>query len=114
MIFCSNPKAQYLAYKNEIDSAIQQVLSKGQFILGENVDLFEKEFSEYTDSRHTIAVGSGTDALFIAMRALGIEPGDEIIAPSHTATATIAAISMIGAIPVLTDVDPKHYTIDPI
>jgi dTDP-4-amino-4,6-dideoxygalactose transaminase len=113
MILCSNPKAQYLTYKDEIDFAIQRVLSAGQFVLGENVHEFEKEFSEYIGSRHSVSVGSGTDALCLAMRAVGLGPGDEVIAPSHTATATIAAIAMVGATPVLTDVDLIHYTLDP-
>ena len=90
MILCSNPKLQYLAYKDEIDSAIQQVLSEGQYVLGKNVHSFEKEFSEYIGSHHSVSVGSGTDALCLAMRSLGLEPGDEVIAPSHTATLCIA------------------------
>jgi dTDP-4-amino-4,6-dideoxygalactose transaminase len=113
MILCSNPKAQYLAYKDEIDSAIKAALSKGQLILGENVYAFEKEFSEYIGSKYCIGVGNGTDALFLAMHAMGLGPGDEVIAPSHTATATIAAISMTGATPILVDVDPIYHTIDP-
>ncbi len=114
MISCSNPKAQYLAHKDEIDFAIQQVLFTGHFILGENVHAFEKEFSGYIGSQHSVSVGNGTDALCLAMRAMGIGPGDEVIAPSHTATATVASISMVGATPILTDVDPVHYTLDPI
>ena len=113
MIHSSNPKAQYLAHKDEIDSAIQGVLSKGQLILGENVYAFEKEFSEYIGSKYSIGVGNGTDALFLAMRAMEFGPGDEVIAPSHTATATIASIAMTGATPVLTDVNPVHHTLDP-
>ena len=113
MILCSNPKAQYLAYKDEIDSAIKAALSKGQLILGENVYAFEKEFSEYIGSKYCIGVGNGTDALFLAMHAMSLGPGDEVIAPSHTATATIAAISMTGATPILVDVDPIYHTIDP-
>ena len=113
MIHSSNPKAQYLAHKDEIDSAIQGVLSKGQLILGENVYAFEKEFSEYIGSKYSIGVGNGTDALFLAMRAMEFGPGDEVIAPSHTATATIASIAMTGATPVFTDVDPIHHTLDP-
>jgi dTDP-4-amino-4,6-dideoxygalactose transaminase len=113
MILCSNPKAQYLAHKDEIDSAIGAVLSKCQLILGENVCAFEKEFSEYIGSKYCVGVGNGTDALFLAMHAMGLGPGDEVIAPSHTATATIAAISMTGATPILVDVDPIYHTIAP-
>ena len=113
MILFNNPKAQYLTHKDEIDSSIQGVLSKGQLILGENVYAFEQEFSEYIGSKYSISVGNGTDALFLAMRAMKLGPGDEVIAPSHTATATIASIAMSGATPVLTDVDPIHHTLDP-
>jgi len=114
MILCSNPKAQYLTHKDEIDFAVRQVLSEGQFVLGKNVREFEKEFSEYIGSRHSVSVGNGTDALCLVMRAMGLGPGDEVIAPSHTATATIAAITMAGAIPVFADVEPVHYTLDPL
>ncbi len=114
MIPYSNPKSQYLSYKDEIDSSIKRVLSKGQFVLGENVHSFEKEFSEYIGSKHSVSVGSGTDALCIALRALGLKQGDEVIAPSHTATATATAITMVGATPILVDADPVFYTIDPL
>ena len=113
MIFCSNPKAQYLAYKEEIDIAIQRVLSGGNFIFGENVNAFENEFSNYIGTSSCVSVGSGTDALCIGLRALDIGLGDEVIVPSHTATATVAAIKMAGAIPVFADVDPDFWTLDP-
>ena len=92
MILCSNPKAQYLANKKEIDLAIQQVLAKGNFILGENVKAFENEFSAFIGALYTISVASGTDAICLALRALGINSGDEIIVHSHTAAATVAAV----------------------
>ena len=114
MILCSNPRAQYLSYKDEIDSSIQQVLSKGEFIFGENVHSFEEEFCEYIGTKYAVSVGSGTDALCLALRALKLGPGDEVIAPSHTATATIAAIATVGATPVLVDSDPIYHTIDPL
>ena len=114
MILCSNPRAQYLSYKDEIDSSIQQVLSKGEFILGANVHSFEEEFCEYIGTKYAVSVGSGTDALCLALRALKLGPGDEVIAPSHTATATIAAIATVGATPVLVDSDPIYHTIDPL
>jgi len=113
VIFFSNPQAQYNSYKKKIDEAIQNVLSGNQFILGENVSSFEKEFAKYTGVDHVIGVGSGTDALCLALRALNIGPDNEVIAPSHTAVATIAAIEMAGAIPVLVDIDPVYYTISP-
>ena len=113
MILCSNPKAQYLSHKEEIDLAIQHVLANGNFVLGENVQVFEKEFSAYIGTRYTVSVGSGTDALCLALRALGINSGDEVIVPSHTATATIAAIALAEAIPVFADVESDCWTLDP-
>jgi dTDP-4-amino-4,6-dideoxygalactose transaminase len=113
VIFFSNPKAQYLAYKNEIDAAIEKTLSGTQFILGQNVASFEEEFAKYIGTDHAVGVGNGTDALCLALNALEIGLGDEVIAPSYTAVATIAAIEMAGAIPVLVDVDPYYYTLSP-
>ena len=113
MIFFSNPKAQYLAYKNEIDAAIEKTLSGTQFILGQNVASFEEEFAKYIGTDHAVGVGNGTDALCLALNALDIGLGSEVIAPSYTAVATIAAIEMAGAIPVLVDVDPYYYTLSP-
>ena len=113
MILFSNPQAQYNTYKKEIDAAIQKVLSGNQFILGENVSAFEEEFAKYVGVDHVIGVGSGTDALCLALLALNIGPDSEVIAPSHTAVATITAIKMAGAIPVLVDIDPVYYTISP-
>jgi dTDP-4-amino-4,6-dideoxygalactose transaminase len=113
VISFSNPQAQYNTYKKNIDIAIQRVLSGNQFILGENVSSFEEEFAKYIGVDHVIGVGSGTDALCLALLALNIGHADEVIAPSHTAVATIAAIEMAGAIPVLVDIDPVYYTISP-
>jgi dTDP-4-amino-4,6-dideoxygalactose transaminase len=114
MIFCSNPKAQYLSHKEEIDFAIQHVLASGNFVLGTNVQAFEREFSSYIGTQYSVSVGSGTDALCMALRALGINSDDEVIVPSHTATATVAAIAQAGAIPVFADVDPEYWTLDPV
>jgi dTDP-4-amino-4,6-dideoxygalactose transaminase len=113
VISFSNPQAQYNSYKKKIDEAIQNVLSGNQFILGKNVSSFEEEFAKYIGVGHVIGVGSGTDAIYLALRALSIGPDNEVIAPSHTAVATIAAIEMAGAIPVLVDIDPVYYTISP-
>jgi dTDP-4-amino-4,6-dideoxygalactose transaminase len=109
----SNPKANYLAHKDEIDAAIARVLESGRYILGEEVAAFENEFAAYIGVRYGIGVGSGTEALHLALRVLGIGPGDEVITVSHTAVATIAAIELCGATPVLVDIDPHTYTIDP-
>lgn len=112
-IHFANPSAQFFKYQNEIESAVLSVLRKGRYILGNEVEAFEKEFSEYLDVNFAIGVANGTDAIEIAIRALDIKPGDEIITVSHTAVATVAAIESTGAIPILVDVDPFFYTIDP-
>lgn len=113
MIFCSNPKAQYLAHKAEIDKAISRVLSEGQYILGQEVKLFENEFARYIGGRFAIGVGSGTEALHIALKACGIGKGDEVITVSHTAVATVVAIELCGASPVLVDIEPDFFTLNP-
>jgi len=113
MILCSNPLAQYKAHKTEIDAAIQRVLDKGWYILGEETNAFESEFAAYIGVAHGIGVGSGTEALHIALFACGIGPGDEVITISHTAVATVAAIELAGATPVLVDIEPDYYTLDP-
>lgn len=113
MILCSNPLAQYNAHKEEIDTAIQRVLCKGWYILGEETTSFESEFAEYIGVTHGIGVGSGTEALHIAMAACDIGPGDEVVTVSHTAVATVAAIELVGARPVFVDIEPNYYTLDP-
>lgn len=109
----SNPRANYLAHKDEIDVAIARVLDSGCYILGKEVAAFEEEFASYIDVRFGIGVGSGTDALHLALRACGISKGDEVITVSHTAVATVVAIELCGASPVLVDVDLHTFTIDP-
>ncbi len=109
----TDPRANYLAHKAEIDAAIQQVLSGGRYILGEQVTAFETEFASYLGVRHAIGVGSGTDALHVALRACGIGRGDTVFTVSHTAVATVAAIELAGATPVLVDIDPVTFTMDP-
>jgi len=112
MIPCANPKAQYLAHKDEIDTAINQVLESGWYILGEEVKTFEKEFAGYVGSSYGIGVGSGTEAIHLALEACGIGEGDEVITVSHTAVATVAGIEMAGATAVLVDVEPDFFTLD--
>ena len=113
MILCANPKAQYLAHKREIDEAIAGVLERGYYVLGAEVRAFEADFARWVGVEHGVGVGSGTDALHVALRALGIGAGDEVITVSHTAVATISAIELCGATPVLVDILPQTYTIDP-
>jgi dTDP-4-amino-4,6-dideoxygalactose transaminase len=113
MILCGNPKAQYLAHKKEIDQAINDVLMSGWYVLGKEVQKFEEEFAKYIGVSHAIGVGSGTEALHIALKASGVKAGDEVITVSHTAVATISAIECAGATPVLVDIEPDYYCIDP-
>ncbi|MBT8365770.1 MAG: DegT/DnrJ/EryC1/StrS family aminotransferase [Deltaproteobacteria bacterium] len=113
MIQCANPRMQYLARKKEIDEAVMRVLNGGWYILGEEVKAFEVEFAAYLGVAYGIGVGNGTEGLHLALAACGIGPGDEVITVSHTAVATVAAIEQAGAIPVLVDIDPDFYTIDP-
>lgn len=109
----SNPKAAYESYRAEIDAAIRRVLDSGWYILGSEVEAFERGLAEYCGVPHAIGVGSGTEALHLALKALDIQCGDEVITVSHTAVATVSAIEMAGARPVLVDVHPQSYTLDP-
>ncbi len=106
-------QAQYESLRPEIDSAIQGVLDRCDFISGADVARFENEFAALCGVRHAVAVSTGTDALQLALRAMGIGPGDEVITPTHTFVATAEAISATGAEPVLVDIDLETYTIDP-
>jgi dTDP-4-amino-4,6-dideoxygalactose transaminase len=107
----ANPGAAYRAQKSAIDAAIARVLESGRYILGEPVARFEQEFAAYLGLKHCVGVASGTDAIELALRALEIGAGQAVIAPSHTAVATVAAIEQAGARPVLIEVDPTTYTI---
>ena len=113
MIPCASPKAQYLSYRDDINSAIQRVLDSGWYVLGEEVTRFEKEFAQFNTVSHTVGVGSGTEALHIALRALDIGQGDEVITTAHTAVATASAIDLAGAKPIFVDIEPDFFTIDP-
>jgi len=113
MILCANPSAQFHSYQDEIEAAVLKVLRSNRYILGEEVEALENEFADYIGTHSAIGVANGTDALEIAIRALDIGPGDEVITVSHTAVATVAAIEAAGATPVLVDVDPIFYTINP-
>ena len=109
----ASPAAQYRAHQKTIQAAIARVLDNGHFVLGEEVEAFERAFAQYCGVAHGIGVASGTDALELAMRALGVGPGDEVITVSHTAVATAAAVLACGATPVLVDIDQASYTLDP-
>jgi dTDP-4-amino-4,6-dideoxygalactose transaminase len=109
----SDPKAGYVAHKAEIDAAIARTLDSGWYILGREVQAFEQEFARFVGLAHGVGVANGTDALVLALRALGIGPGDVVATVSHTAVATAAAIELAGAVPLLLDIDPDRYTMDP-
>lgn len=106
-------KPQYEQIKEEIQLAINRVIESTQFIMGPDVKLFEQEVAEYLGIKHTIAVNSGTDALVIGLRSLGIGEGDEVITTPFSFFATAESISNVGAKPVFADVDPKSFNIDP-
>lgn len=107
------PRANYLARKEEIDAAIMKVLASGIYILGPEVEAFEREFAEYLGVSQAIGVASGTDALALALRACGIQPGDAVVTVSHTAVATVAAIELSGATPIFADIDASTFTMSP-
>jgi dTDP-4-amino-4,6-dideoxygalactose transaminase len=104
---------QYQKIKKEILSATQRVYEKSRFILGEEVSAFEKEFSNYCGLPYGVGVGSGTDALFLALKAVGIGEGDEVVTVANSFISTALAISFTGAKPLFIDIDPKTYTMDP-
>jgi dTDP-4-amino-4,6-dideoxygalactose transaminase len=106
-------KAQYGSIKEEIDAAIRSVIKQGQFILGPEVEAFEKEMASYCSTRFGIGVASGTDALYLTLIACGVEAGDEVITTPFTFVATTEAITHCGAIPVFVDIDLRTYNIDP-
>jgi dTDP-4-amino-4,6-dideoxygalactose transaminase len=106
-------KAQYKTIKPEIDKAIARVLDSCQFVLGPDVAEFERNFATYCETSECIAVNSGTSALHLALLAAGVGPGDEVITVPFTFVASIAAVLYTGARPVLVDIDPRSFTMDP-
>lgn len=108
-----NLQKQYYAHKKEINLAINKVLKKCNFILGQEVKDFENNFARYCQVKHCIGVASGTDALFLTLKALDVKSGDEVITVANTYIASAYVISMTGATPVLVDMDPITYNIDP-
>lgn len=100
---------QYHAYRAEIDAAIRDVLESGRYVLAENVAAFEREFAAYVGAAHGVGVNSGTDALILALRELGVRPGDEVITTPFTAIPTYAAIHHVGAVPVFVDIEPDTF-----
>src|SRR5512135_157743 len=113
MIPAANPHAQYFSHKTEIDEAIKAAIDGNRYILGPQTKAFEHEFAEYVGLKYGVGVGSGTEALHLAIRACEIGGGDDVITVAHTAVATVSAIELAGATPVLVDIDPATFTLDP-
>ena len=104
--------AQYASIKGEINEAVQRVIDSGQFILGPEVEAFERELAAYCGAKFAIGVASGTDALLLSLKSCGVKPGDEVITTPFTFIATAEAITHCGAVPVFVDIDPRSYNID--
>lgn len=114
MIPQADPGAGYRAQKAEIDAAVQRALESGWYILGKEGAAFEAEFGAWLgEGQHAVGCANGTDALALILRGLGIGPGMTVVTVSHTAVATVAAVEMVGATPLLLDIDPDTYTMDP-
>jgi dTDP-4-amino-4,6-dideoxygalactose transaminase len=109
----ADPRAGYLAQQPAIDAAIARVLAAGRYVLGPEVHAFEHEFAAYIGAQQGIGVASGTEALVLALKALELRPQDYVATVSHTAVATVAAIELAGLNPLLLDIDPATYTLDP-
>ncbi|MRU15682.1 DegT/DnrJ/EryC1/StrS family aminotransferase [Roseovarius sp. A21] len=105
--------AAYLELKLEIDTAVANVLDSGRYVLGPEVEAFEVEWADYCEARHAVGLANGLDALTLALRALEIGPGDEVIVPSNTFIATWLAVSKVGATPIPVEPDPATHNIDP-
>ena len=108
----ANLQYQYQRYKKEIDTAMQAVLDQSNYIMGDEVAQLEQELEAFTHAKHAITCGSGTDALLLAMMALDIQPGDEVITTPFTFIATAETIALLGATPVFVDIDARTYNID--
>src|SRR4051812_46889774 len=109
----NDTRPQYEAIGAEVRAAMDRVLDKSWFILGEEVAAFEREFAAFCGVEHCVGVSNGTDAIHIACSALGLGPGDEVILPTHTATFSALGVSMAGARPRLVDVEPDTGNLDP-
>lgn len=113
MIYINDTRAQYDSIKADLLPAVESVMERSYFILGENVREFEREFADYCGTKHAVGVANGTDAIHLTCKVLGIGPGDEVLTSTHTATFTALGISMTGATPTFADIDPETGNIDP-
>ena len=113
MIPFAELKPQYLAIKNAIDAAVAEVFDSGWFILGKQCAAFEEEFAAYHGGGHAVGCASGTDAIHLALRAVGVKPGDEVITAANTCVPTVCGIAASGARPVFADVSENTLTLDP-
>ena len=109
----ANLQLQYQTYKDKIDSNIQAVLNKSNYILGEEVQILEQELQKFTGVNYAVACSSGTDALLLALMAIDIQPGDEVITTPFTWISTGEMIALLKAKPVFVDIEPDKYNIDP-
>ena len=109
----ADPGAGYRAQKADIDAAVARALDSGWYILGKEGEAFEREFAQWLGTARAVGCANGTDALALILRGLGIGEGCTVATVSHTAVATVAAIEMCGAVPLLLDIDPDTYTMDP-
>jgi dTDP-4-amino-4,6-dideoxygalactose transaminase len=112
-LLTADPRAGFMAARNELIAAFQGVLDGGHYILGEEVASFEREWAAYCETAHAVGVSSGTDALALALRTVGVGPGDEVLVPAMTAVATWMAVSQIGAVPIGVDIEPLRNGMDP-
>src|SRR4030065_809421 len=106
-------KPQYKTLKKEIDETLIRVAESQHFILGPEVDKMEKSFCDYLESKYAFGISSGTDALLLALMAIDIKPGDEVIVPTYSFFATAGVVARLNAVPVFTDIDPVAFNIDP-
>jgi dTDP-4-amino-4,6-dideoxygalactose transaminase len=109
----ADPRAGFLAAHEQLSDAFASVVQRGHYILGEEVDAFEREWASYCHADHAVGMSSGTDALALALRAAGVVPGDEVLVPAMTAVATWMAVSQIGAVPIGVDIEPTRNGMDP-
>lgn len=112
MIPTNDLLAGYLQHRADIDEAVRRVLGSGWYILGAEVEAFEREFADWVGVGTAVGVANGTDALMLALRASGVQPGDGVFTVSHTAVATVAGIEMAQAVPLLVDIDEQSCTMD--